>query len=129
MMMKKNELQGFRKSLEARLAELSDSRSNREALAIESSADELDRIQHAQERDFAMEALHRASMRFREIRDALERMDSGSFGICVNCEKEIAAKRLAAVPWTPLCIVCQEIADRISVNALDEEEQPQLTAA
>ena len=127
--MKAIELDGFRKTLKTRQAELSNGRHNREALAIETSADELDRIQHAQERDFAMEALHRASMRFREIRDALERMDSGSFGICVNCEKEIAAKRLAAVPWTPMCIVCQEIADRMAVNAHDEDEQPLLTAA
>ena len=56
-------------------------------------------------------------------------MDSGSFGICVNCEKEIAAKRLAAVPWTPLCIVCQEVADRMAIDSHDEDEQPLLTAA
>ena len=52
--MKAIELDGFRKTLKARQAELSDGRYNREALAIEPSADELDRIQPAQERDFAM---------------------------------------------------------------------------
>ena len=126
--MKAIELNGFRKALKARQAELSNARHNREELAIETSADELDRIQHAQERDFAMGALHRKSVRLREIRAALERMDSGSFGICVNCEKEIAAKRLAAVPWTPLCIVCQEVVERIA-GASHEDEQVLLNVA
>ena len=36
----------------------------------------------------------------------------GSFGIFVHCEEEISPKRLAAVPWAPFCIRCQEQADR-----------------
>jgi DnaK suppressor protein len=38
-------------------------------------------------------------------------MDAGSFGVCGRCEEEISLKRLAAVPWAPFCIVCQEAAD------------------
>ena len=64
--MKTIELDRFRKMLKTRQAELSDGRRNREAVAIETSADELDRIQHAQERDFAMEALDRESLRSRD---------------------------------------------------------------
>ena len=120
--MKTIELDRFRKTLKTRKAELGDGRRNREALAIETSADELDRIQHAQERDFAMEALDRESLRQREITAALERIDNGSFGICLNCEEEIAAKRLAAVPWTALCITCQEIVERIASDSRDEDE-------
>jgi DnaK suppressor protein len=123
------ELERFRKTLKARQAELSDGRLNREALAIETSADELDRIQYAQERDFAVEALNRDSVRLREIRAALERLDRGSFGICLNCEEQIASKRLAAVPWTPLCIACQEAADRIAGSSQDEDQQRFLSAA
>src|ERR1700688_506782 len=101
--MKTIELDRFRKMLKTRQAELSDGRRNRQAVAIETSADELDRIQHAQERDYAMGVLNREAERLREIRAALERLPSGSFGICLNCEEEIGAKRLAAVPWTALC--------------------------
>jgi DnaK suppressor protein len=119
--MTKIELDGFRKTLKTRQVELSDGRRNREALAIETSPDELDRIQHAQERDFAMRTLNRASVRLREVRAALERIDSGSFGICLNCEEDIGAKRLAAVPWTALCIVCQEAADRMASDSQDEQ--------
>ena len=123
------ELDEFRKSLKTRHAELSEGRHNREALAIETTADELDRIQQAQDRDFAMGAIDRDSLRLREIRAALERIDSGSFGICLNCEEEIAAKRLAAVPWTSLCIVCQEAAERIAREPQDEDEQALPNAA
>jgi DnaK suppressor protein len=127
--MKTIELDGFRKTLKTRQAELSEGRHNREALAIETSADELDRIQQAQERDFAMGAIDRDSLRLREIRAALERIDSGSFGICLNCDEEIAAKRLAAVPWTALCIVCQEAAERIACDPQDEGDQALPNAA
>jgi RNA polymerase-binding transcription factor len=122
------ELERFSKTLRARQAELRGYR-NREALAIENSADELDRIQHAQERDFAMAVLDREAVRLREIRAALDRLDNGSYGICLNCDEEIAPKRLAAVPWTPLCIACQEVADSAASDSQSEDRQPLLTAA
>jgi RNA polymerase-binding transcription factor len=126
--MKTIELDRFRKNLKAKQAELSHGRRNRDAVAIETSADELDRIQHAQERDLAMEALDRETLRSREIAAALERIDNGSFGTCLNCEEEIAAKRLAAVPWTALCIVCQEVAERVAGDSQNEDD-PLLKAA
>jgi DnaK suppressor protein len=126
--MNKTELNRYGEDLKAKRAELSSQRHNHEALAIEPSADEFDRIQLAQERDFAMDALNRESSRLREIRAALQRFDSGSFGICINCEEEISAKRLAAVPWTALCIVCQEAADRMAGES-QFDEQSVLTAA
>jgi len=46
------------------------------------------------------------------VRAALRRIDEGTFGVCLHCEEDISPKRLAAVPWTPFCIQCQEIADR-----------------
>jgi DnaK suppressor protein len=120
LMIKKSELDRFRKTLTTIQAELSDGHYKREALAIETSADELDRIQHAQERDFAVGVLSRGSVRLREVRAALERIERGSFGICVNCVEDIGAKRLAAVPWAALCIVCQEAADRMASNDVEQ---------
>lgn len=43
-----------------------------------------------------------------QIRLALNRLDDGSYGECLQCENPIGAKRLEAVPWTPYCIDCQE---------------------
>ncbi len=43
-----------------------------------------------------------------QIRLALERIDEGSYGECLQCGSTIGVKRLEAVPWTPYCIDCQE---------------------
>jgi DnaK suppressor protein len=110
--MTKTELNAFRRALEKRQTELGNGNRNREALAIETSPDELDRIQHATEREYAMSNLERNSNRLREVRTALRRIDAGTFGICFGCEEHINPKRLAAVPWASSCIVCQEAADR-----------------
>jgi DnaK suppressor protein len=45
------------------------------------------------------------------IDEALKRLEHGEFGTCQVCRKEIGPKRLLALPWTPLCIDCQEKAE------------------
>ena len=97
--MTKSELKKFKTTLAARESELEGLIRNREAAAIETSADALDQIQHAVERELALGTLARESSGLRETRAALRRVDDGSFGICMDCEEEINLKRLAAVPW------------------------------
>jgi DnaK suppressor protein len=46
------------------------------------------------------------------IREALDRIEDKSFGTCVNCENAIQPKRLEAVPWTRLCIQCQDLLEK-----------------
>jgi DnaK suppressor protein len=127
--MTKTELNTFRKTLESLQTELGGGIKNREALAIETSPDDLDRIQHASERDYAMSYLERNSRRLREVQTALRNIDAGTFGICASCEEEIHPKRLAAVPWTSFCIVCQEAADREQKSPADEMELSSVLAA
>src|ERR1700744_6611527 len=115
--MNKNELTTFERTLRTRQSELSDLRHNREALTLEPTADEFDRIQFAQERDFAMETINRESTRMREIRAALQRIANGSFWICLKCQEEISPKRLASMQWTPLCIGGQDVEDRSEIHA------------
>ena len=47
-----------------------------------------------------------------EIDAALQRIEDGTYGICENCGKPIGAERLAAIPWTRLCIDDQRRAAR-----------------
>ena len=49
--------------------------------------------------------------RLNEIDDALKRIEEGIFGICEECEKPIAMKRLKAMPSARYCIKCQEIVE------------------
>src|SRR5580658_7933497 len=70
------------------------------------------RIQQAAEREMAMQNLHRGAALFRQLRAAMERLDDGSYVICLQCEEPIAPKHLKAVPWAALCISCQETVDQ-----------------
>lgn len=42
------------------------------------------------------------------IEEALERLSSGSYGVCRDCGEDIAPARLNAIPWTRVCIECKE---------------------
>lgn len=42
----------------------------------------------------------------KEINDALERMDNGTYGKCVNCSKDIPVERLMAYPAAKKCLDC-----------------------
>ena len=42
------------------------------------------------------------------IDDALVRMRTNKYGTCVECEEELAQKRLEAVPWARYCVSCAE---------------------
>lgn len=110
--MTKTELNKFREILKARQTELSQILRNREGIVIEKSPDALDEVQHAAERELAIRNLDRESNLMRHVRGALRRMEEGNYGTCSHCDQEISPKRLAAVPWTALCIQCQEAADR-----------------
>ena len=46
------------------------------------------------------------------IAEALKRIESNSYGHCVECDARISPRRLAAVPWAKYCFNCQEFIDR-----------------
>ena len=112
--MTKTDLKSFRKNLQYKQAEIGKGITGREALVIETSPDELDRIQESGDREYAMSYLERISSRLHEVETAIRRIDKGAFGTCVDCGAAISRKRLDAVPWTSCCISCQEVADRRS---------------
>jgi DnaK suppressor protein len=110
--MTKTEVNKYRQILESRKKELAQVLRNRDGITIEKSADALDEVQHAAERELAIRNLDRESNLLRQVKAALQRIDDGTFGICLHCEDEISSKRLNAVPWAAYCIQCQELADQ-----------------
>ena len=105
-------LGAFKRTLESSQSELQRSTRSHESLVIEASPDELDRIQHIAEGDYALGNLERNAARLRSVRTALDRIAAGTFGVCVVCEEGIDPKRLLAVPGVSSCIDCQYAADR-----------------
>src|SRR5438477_13096406 len=112
MDMNKTDWNKYKAVLEAKQAELAGGLRNREGIAIEKTADALDEVQLAGERELAIRTLDRESNLLRNVRSALSRIADGSYGTCLHCEEDISPKRLYAVPWTAYCIRCQEAADR-----------------
>ncbi|MFN0104808.1 MAG: TraR/DksA family transcriptional regulator [Bryobacteraceae bacterium] len=106
-----NQYTCFRQLLEATLAELDGSVTRRDSIMIENSADSLDRVVGAAERELAVLRLEASSVRLRDARAALSRIQNGTFGECLQCGDPIRPARLAAIPWAPLCIDCQQDAD------------------
>jgi DnaK suppressor protein len=108
-------------ALKAKEADASRILQSRDAIIIEKSADELDEIEGAVAREIAIRNLDRESGLLREIRSALRRIDEGTFGTCLHCEEEISQRRLEAVPWARLCLLCQEATDRGDYRVLETE--------
>ncbi|HSB52485.1 MAG TPA: RNA polymerase-binding protein DksA [Dissulfurispiraceae bacterium] len=58
-------------------------------------------------RNFMLRLRERERKLIKKIDKAIERIDSGSYGICEACSQEITIKRLEARPVTTLCIECK----------------------
>src|SRR5208282_2369603 len=65
----------------------------------------------------------RERVKLKQIDDALERLDEGTYGVCESCGLEIAEERLEAMPFSRLCRDCQQEQEREakSQRRIDDE--------
>ncbi len=73
----------------------------------ESFPDVTDRASQESDRNFELRIRDRERKLAKKMREALERIEDGTFGICEVCGKKISDKRLLARPVTTLCIECK----------------------
>lgn len=67
-------------------------------------------------------SLQRNSMDYqalRQVNAAIERLNTGEYGICANCDEPISEKRLKAIPWAKYCVVCQ---DRVQAQGAGDSD-------
>ena len=110
--MPKKELGVFKKRLQARRIEIgvklsaldNDSRDFETDIA----QDAADKAENSYTKEFLLSLSAAEREQLFQIDSALGRVESKDFGFCQMCQKEIGKKRLNALPWTPLCIECQE---------------------
>ena len=69
--------------------------------------DTYDLASDARDREINLILTDRDREKVQAIDEALGRVDDGSYGICESCESDIAEARLAALPFTRLCVNCQ----------------------
>ena len=78
----------------------------------EGSDDVVDRANNAYSRELLFSLSDSERHTLLRVEEALQRVESGTYGICVNCGNEIRPGRLRAVPWARYCIDCQELAEK-----------------
>lgn len=69
--------------------------------------DPTDRASYESDRNFELRIRDREHKLIKKIRNALDRIENGTFGICEKCGEDISFKRLEARPVTTLCIECK----------------------
>ncbi len=70
--------------------------------------DPTDRASLESNRNFDLRIRDRERKLIKKIRQALDRIQDGTFGICEECGGPISVERLRARPVTTLCIHCKE---------------------
>ena len=109
--MDQEKLEYFRRLLQDQLDELID-----EALKTvngmtnlkDTFPDPTDRAALETDRNFLLRIRDRERKLIEKIKEALDRIDNGGFGVCEVCGKEIGEERLMARPVTTLCIECKK---------------------
>ena len=74
----------------------------------ENLPDPSDRASLESDRNFTLRIRDRERKLIGKINAALERIDTGTYGICEECGEDISEARLKARPVTTLCIDCKK---------------------
>jgi len=110
-MLTKKKLEAFRKLLNGRLDDLL-SEANRTVSGMTSQNDNLpdpsDRATLESDRNFTLRIRDRERKLIVKIKEALERIDDKTYGLCEECGEDISEARLKARPVTTLCIDCKK---------------------
>lgn len=64
------------------------------------------------DREFSLDLASNERQLLYEIDEALKRIEDGTFGTCEVCKSTINKKRLKAIPYTHLCLKCQEAKEK-----------------
>jgi len=73
----------------------------------ERTADPLDQAAREYERNFTLRIHNREDVLIRKIKQSLQDIEEGMYGICENCGQPIGVKRLKVRPVARYCIECK----------------------
>jgi DnaK suppressor protein len=73
----------------------------------ENYPDPNDRASLESDRNFELRIRDRERKLIAKMREAIQRIDTGTYGVCTSCGGDISDKRLTARPVTTLCIDCK----------------------
>jgi DnaK suppressor protein len=82
------------------------------SLSTEMVGDEADLAQAHISQTQALNQRDKFLTKVKEIDEALNRLENGSYGICEETGEDIEEKRLMAIPWTRLSLEGAEVRER-----------------
>jgi DnaK suppressor protein len=74
--------------------------------------DDIDMSVQASEKTMAMRLKSRETLYLKKIKESLEEIENGTYGICQECEESISKQRLLARPTARECVECKEILEK-----------------
>lgn len=113
----------FRNLLQERIQELlgeaDKTRNGMTGTGASAFPDPTDRAALETDRNFTLRIRDRERKLILKIREALDRIEAGTYGMCEHCGGEISEKRLIARPVTTMCIACKS-----DLEALERIRRP-----
>ncbi len=106
--------------LQAKEQELLGKLSGLEDLKIVAEPDALDEVMNSSQRDLASSVHEHDTNTLKEVRLAIRRIADQTYGECMNCEEDIAPKRLRAIPWATYCLRCQNLKEKHAAKQKSE---------
>jgi DnaK suppressor protein len=76
-------------------------------------AEEIDGIQDSESREIGFATRELVLERVNRLSEALDRLNEGEYGTCVECDEPISLARLDAMPEVPTCVRCQDRLERL----------------
>jgi DnaK suppressor protein len=93
---------------QALIQSLNRNRLSAQEIQVENTEDESDLASASHDKYLLYNLNEGGFFRLRFIQEAINAIDHGQYGECMQCSKDIDEKRLDAVPWATMCIHCQE---------------------
>ena len=110
--MDKKRLEYYKKKLQTRREELAKTitRTEEEGRTADDdpTVDLADKAANSYTKEFLFGQTNTDRAILQLVDESLQRIKSGAYGTCVECEEELQQKRLEAVPWAKYCVSCAE---------------------
>lgn len=107
------DLEYFKRRLEERRKEIAQGQKPSSPVELDQSRmGRLTRMDAMQQQAMTQAAFRLVEMERGRIRTALDRLASGDYGYCIQCDQEIAQGRLHADPSVLICIECARAAEK-----------------
>lgn len=85
---------------------------NLKEVGVDIDGDETDEIQGNMLFNISTQICLRNNVKIKKIDEALLKIENNIYGLCEDCEEEIAEKRLLVNPYFTTCVLCAEIREK-----------------